>query len=148
MREQPANDTNEIRATLARRVLFSSAHFYNQKQFTAEKNRETFGLCYTPYGHGHNYILEVFVSGPIDPHTKLVIDLADLDAMLKEVAALLDHRHLNFDIDEFKAKIPTTENIALYLHEAVLSRLKVWPTLKLDRLRLYETDDLWAEVTA
>ena len=132
---------------MARRRTFSSAHFYHQPQFSQEKNLEIFGRCFTPHGHGHNYVLEVFIAGPIDPETRLIVNLTELDQVLLKVVDPLDHRHLNFDVPEFSKLIPTTENIAHYLRSKVIDELKTQhPTLRLQRLRLFETDNLWVEV--
>jgi len=137
-------------ALVARRRLFSSAHFYKQCQFTDEENRRTFGACYTPFGHGHNYVLEIFIEGPIDPESRRVIQPSALDGLLEAVTAPLDHHHLNFDLAPFKGDeglVPTTENIALYLRAEVLKGLGAMsPALRLKRLRLFETDDLWVEL--
>lgn len=133
-------------AVIARKCLFSSAHFYNQPKFSEEQNRQEFGLCYTPHGHGHNYVIEAFVEGPIDPHLRLVMDLAHLDEILHHSTRALDHHHLNFEVPEFKFLIPTTENIALYLRDKIVHGLQKYPGVKLNRLRLFETDDLWVEV--
>jgi 6-pyruvoyltetrahydropterin/6-carboxytetrahydropterin synthase len=138
---------NGERAIVARRRLFSSAHFYSQAQFNREQNLEHFGRCYTPYGHGHNYVVEAFIEGPIDPRTRLVMNLADLDEILIKVTDPLDHQHLNFDHPEFRDKVPTTENIALFLKREIARELLAsHPGLFLNRLRLFETDDLWVEV--
>jgi 6-pyruvoyltetrahydropterin/6-carboxytetrahydropterin synthase len=134
-------------AIVARRRLFSSAHFYAQQRFSRDENLQHFGRCYTAYGHGHNYVLEAFIEGPIDPDTRLVMNLSDLDHLLWKVTDPLDHHHLNFDIQEFKEKVPTTENIALYLKRELEKELQLsHPKLKLNRLRLFETDDLWVEI--
>lgn len=130
---------------IARRRLFSTAHFYEQKAFTPERNREVFGACYTPHGHGHNYVLEVFVEGPIDPAHGLVINVNDLDDVMKTVIEPFDHHHINFDVPAFRDKVPTTENLAAYFEREVRAELaKAHPSLKLNRIRLFETDDLWA----
>ena len=136
------------RVVIARRQMFSSAHFYRQEQFSDEENRRVFGLCYTKHGHGHNYVVEAFIDGPIDPKTKLVVNLADLDQILKDVTRPLEHHHLNHDVPEFAQCVPTTENIALYLAERIGNAVRAHENgnLKLQRLRLYETDDIWAEV--
>lgn len=127
-----------VQAITARRVRFSSAHFYKQEKFSDDENRTTFGACYTTYGHGHNYVLEVFIEGVVDA----------LDSALFAVVSELDHRHLNFDVPAFApsgGRVPTTENIALYLRDRLLERLGTGDG-RLQRLRLYETDDLWVEV--
>lgn len=133
---------------VARRCRFSSAHLYFQPKFTEAQNRAEFGACFSKHGHGHNYILEAFIEGPLDPNSRLVVDLAVVDDILKKVTGPLDHRHLNFEISAFRDVIPTTENIALYLREKILDVLNTHPTLKLNRIRLYEYDDLWVEVIA
>ena len=143
------NDVGSMENGLvARRRLFSSAHFYKQQKFTDAQNKAEFGACYTPHGHGHNYVVEAFVSGPIDPTTRLVVNLADLDVMLDAATSALEHRHLNYDVPELSTLVPTTENIALYLLKKINEELLKFPGLALDRLRLFETDDLWVEVRA
>lgn len=135
-------------AVIARRHQFSSAHLYKQNKFTEEQNQAEFGACFNPFGHGHNYIIEAFIEGPIEPKIRLVMDLAHLDKILVRVCEPLDHRHLNFEIAEFKEKIPTTENIALYLFEKINQELVKFPGVRLQRIRLFETDDLWVELWA
>ncbi|RYZ66048.1 MAG: hypothetical protein EOP05_19715 [Proteobacteria bacterium] len=131
---------------IARRRTFSTAHFYEQKKFTPEQNRAVFGACYTPYGHGHNYTLEMFVEGPIDSETGLVVNVTDLDVILKKVTADFDHHHISFDVPAFKDVVPTTENLVSYFFKEIETSLgTLHPTLKLNRIRLFETDEIWAE---
>lgn len=113
-------------------ITFSTAHLYNQKEWSDEKNLREFGACFTPYGHGHNYRLMV----TFKDHT------ASAAALLKTLAAPYDHKHLNFDHAAFSggALIPTTENIALDLYQ---NALKLSP--EITGLRLYELENLWAE---
>lgn len=136
------NDTVNI----TRVVGFSAAHRYHSDQLSDEENRRVFGKCNRPHGHGHNYRLEVTVSGPVDPVTGMVMNLADLDRILKEVVVEpLDHSFLNFDVEHFATVVPTCENIVLWLEsrlEAPVAQLPV----ELRGLRLYESDDLYAEV--
>jgi 6-pyruvoyltetrahydropterin/6-carboxytetrahydropterin synthase len=116
--------------------IFSSAHFYHQKNWSAEENLQHFGRCFTQYGHGHNYRLEVAFQNPQTP-------LMELKAHVKKVTDPLDHQHLNFVIAEFQTEIPTTENIAKYLlkklHEAC-------PRERISYIKLFEMDDLWVEI--
>jgi 6-pyruvoyltetrahydropterin/6-carboxytetrahydropterin synthase len=128
---------------LTRRVGFSAAHRYFQKAFTEEKNREIFGRCYTPYGHGHNYVLEMTLTGEIDPTTGMVINLVEVDRILREVTGPLDHHHLNFDVPYFKDLVPTTENIAKYCFDEVCKLLP--KNVKAVRARLFEAENLWAD---
>lgn len=133
---------------VARRILFSSAHRYEQPQFSDAQNREIFGRCFTPYGHGHNYILEPHIVGPIDPVTGLVVNLTDVDELLTAVIQPLDHQHLNFDVPYFRDKVPTTEEIAAYCFQEVRAQMRqsvLFQGLQLVKVRLFETDDLWAE---
>ena len=91
------------------------AHCYHNPNWSEEKNAKVFGPCNNPYGHGHNYELEVTISGPVDPDTGMVINLSDLDKILKqEIMEPLDHRHLNHEVAHFQTNVPTTEEIAIY----------------------------------
>lgn len=119
---------------------FSSAHLYSQPQWDETTNKATFGRCHTPYGHGHNYALEVgFVIKSADLKQKR----ASYQKLLKELTDRLDHEHLNFEIPEFKKTIPTTENIALYFLKKLTTSL---PDKDISFLRLYEMDQLWTEI--
>ncbi|WP_374028675.1 6-carboxytetrahydropterin synthase [Bdellovibrio bacteriovorus] len=119
---------------------FSSAHFYSQPQWDEKKNLATFGRCYTRYGHGHNYKLEV---GFRVAAAELSDKKESYQELLYRLTSILDHEHLNFVIPEFKEQIPTTENIALYF----LNKLKLHVSEKdLSYLRLYEMDNLWTEI--
>lgn len=132
------------RARLARKVHFSSGHRYFNPQFSEEQNKSIFGSCYSQYGHGHNYVLEAYFEGEIDPQTGMVINLRDVDQWLKEVTSHLDHRHLNEDVPYFKDVIPTTENIAAYLYREI-ERFAQKSGVELFKVRLYENDDLWVD---
>lgn len=132
---------------IARRTTFSTAHLYEQKAFTPEENAKVFGACYSKHGHGHDYVLEVFVEGPLDEATGLVINVTDLDIVMKKVVAPFDFKHVNFDVPDFKDVVPTTENLASYFHSKIAAELKNLPgALSLNRIRLFETEDLWSEV--
>lgn len=133
---------------MSRRTSFSSAHFYANNTFSKSENEETFGKCFTPHGHGHNYILEAFFEGTINGESGLIVNLVEIDDLLKAVTEQLDHRHLNFDVAEFKTQIPTTENLARYcfkkideLRKQKMSDIK----MRLYKVRLFENEDLWVE---
>jgi 6-pyruvoyltetrahydropterin/6-carboxytetrahydropterin synthase len=131
---------------LTRRVRFSAAHRYYRPEWSEERNREVFGACANPHGHGHNYVLEVTVAGEVDPETGFVMDLGELDAVLREeVVERLDHRHLNHEVERFGEgrEIPTTENLAKLIWEVLEGRLGEG---RLTGLRLREDEDLWVEV--
>lgn len=128
---------------LTRKAEFSASHYYWNEQWSEQENQRRFGKCSNRNGHGHNYTLEVTVSGEVDPVTGFVVDLKQLkDVMEREVVSVYDHRHLNLEVPEFRTAMPTTENIAI----AVWKRLdgKV-PGAKLHRVRVYEMPDLFAE---
>lgn len=132
-------------ATIARRRGFSTAHLYRQDAFSDEKNRAVFGACYTPHGHGHNYVLEVFVDGPIDLVSGLVVNVNDLDLLMKSVCDPFDHHHVSFDVAAFKGIVPTTEHLSSYFYSQLRDELgRALPHLRLNRIRLFETDELWA----
>lgn len=118
---------------------FSSAHFYAQPAWDDQRNREVFGRCYTPFGHGHNYTLEVgFRSTSAAPH-----DIKVYQRLLSTLTEKLDHEHLNFVIPEFKESNPTTENIGLYFLEKLKQLL---PAEQIAFVRLYEMENLWTEI--
>lgn len=132
-----------MKTYLTRRITFSSAHRYFQKNFSDAENRKIFGKCYSEHGHGHNYVLDVTLCGEVDPLTGMVINLVDVDSILKDVTDPLDHHHLNFDVPEFQETVPTTENIAKYCFEKVAAKLP--KGVSLSRARIFEADNLWAD---
>lgn len=128
-------------AYLTRKVTFSAGHRYHRGEWSEDRNREVFGPCANPVGHGHNYVLEVTVRGAIDPLTGFSTDLGTLDALLRrEVTERLDHQHLNHVVDEFRdGVIPSTENILAHLWPRISAGLP--PDSGLVRLRLHELPD-------
>jgi 6-pyruvoyltetrahydropterin/6-carboxytetrahydropterin synthase len=131
---------------ITRKVEFSASHFYHNPNFSPEENRRVFGKCNNPHGHGHNYTLEVTIAGEPDPTTGMVLDLKELKEILQsEVMDRMDHRHLNFEVPELAGQIPTCENIAAVIWKLLEPRIS---TGKLDRVRLYESSDLFADCTA
>ncbi|MBA3466381.1 MAG: 6-carboxytetrahydropterin synthase [Gemmatimonadaceae bacterium] len=109
-------------ASLTRRVAFAAAHRYRRPEWSEERNREIFGACAWPNFHGHSYVCDVTVSGPIDDTTGFVVDLGVLDSILREqVRDRFDHRNLNVDIPEFAdgKLIPSGENLARHIFQAV-----------------------------
>lgn len=127
---------------ISRRFDFSSSHRYYRDEWSEEENLRVFGLCALPNGHGHNYVLEVAVRGDPDPDTGMVINLVDLQAAVESVLEQFDHKHLNLDTPYFIRQIPTTENLATVLWGLIREALT---GVRLDRLRLYETDDVFVE---
>jgi 6-pyruvoyltetrahydropterin/6-carboxytetrahydropterin synthase len=130
---------------LTKRLEFSASHRYIRPEWDEAKNRAVFGLCYNPPAHGHNYMIEVTVLGEVDPKTGMVVNLFDLKRILLNVLDEFDHKNLNLDMPYFKDRIPTSENLARVLW-AKLDIQKDIGTLH--AIRLYEDEDLYAEVTA
>lgn len=132
---------------LARKVFFSAAHFYKNEKWSDEKNKEVFGPCFSPYGHGHNYTLECYFTGYIDERSGLVINLFDIDKILKRVVQPFDHHHINFEVEAFKHKNPTTENLAVWFFNALKLEMAALP-VQLTKVRLSEEEDLWVDYPA
>lgn len=125
-----------MKAHLTRRYLFSASHRLHSDDMSAEENVQTYGKCNNPHGHGHNYTLEVTVSGAVDPDTGMVCNLADLDGFVKrEVLARYNLENLN-TLQEFAQIVPTTENLCIEIFE-ILHR--GFPYAHLDRVRIEET---------
>ncbi|MFY9925558.1 MAG: 6-carboxytetrahydropterin synthase [Opitutaceae bacterium] len=128
---------------VTRQVHFNAGHrLYNPRKGRTW-NERTYGPCANENGHGHNYVLEVTVSGRPDPETGYVLDLSDLKKLLeKAVVVPCDHRNLNKDVDFLKGVIPTSENLAVAFWGRIAKRLKRG---RLHCVRLYETPRNFAE---
>jgi 6-pyruvoyltetrahydropterin/6-carboxytetrahydropterin synthase len=125
-----------MKAHLSRRYLFSASHRLNSPEMSAAENRATYGKCNNPHGHGHNYTLEVTVSGPVAADTGMVCDLVELDACVKrEVLCRYHLENLN-TLQEFAVTVPTTENLCIEIFE-ILQR--TFTQAHLERVRLEET---------
>ena len=125
-----------LKLELGRRYRFSASHRLHTAHLTEEENRRVFGKCSNPYGHGHNYVIEVSLSGDVDPATGMIANLADLDAFVaRQVLDDFDHKSLNEDVPAFRDKVPTTENVCI----EIFRRLKSFPEAKLERIRVEET---------
>jgi 6-pyruvoyltetrahydropterin/6-carboxytetrahydropterin synthase len=125
------------RARLTRRYRFSASHRLHVDALTAEENRATFGKCNNPYGHGHNYTLQVTFSGPMDAVTGMVTNLADLDAFAAhEFLQEFDHANLN-TLDCFRDEVPSTENLCVEVWRIFAS----YPHANLERVRIEETNN-------
>jgi len=128
---------------LTRRYGFSASHRLHSRHLTDEENKLIYDKCNNPRGHGHNYYLEVTVKGEVNSKTGMVMDLGELDSVVEtHVIDNLDHKHLNYDVEEFKDKVPTAENICLVIWD-ILSRNI--PSGKLHKIRLEETRDNYCE---
>lgn len=125
-----------MKAHLTRRYLFSASHRLHSTEMTPEENRVTFGKCNNPYGHGHNYRLEITVSGPVDEQTGMVCNLVDLDGFVeREVLSRYDLENLN-TLKEFAESVPTTENLCVAIFELLK---RGFTRAHLERVRLEET---------
>jgi 6-pyruvoyltetrahydropterin/6-carboxytetrahydropterin synthase len=123
--------------TVFRKAHFNAAHRLFRSEWSDEKNREVFGKCSNPNYHGHNYELEVGVTGLVDPKTGFVIDLGELKKIIREeVEDAFDHKNLNIEVPEFKDLNPTAENIAIVIWEKLRKRLDERYDIS---VKLYET---------
>jgi 6-pyruvoyltetrahydropterin/6-carboxytetrahydropterin synthase len=134
------------RILITKTFEFSASHRYWREDWSKEKNNQIFGLCTSPYGHGHNYELHVTVQGEVDEKTGMIINLSDLKKMVNRVLVQFDHKFLNLDTPYFKDKIPTTENIALILFDLIDEELSGQGNFELYKIRLYEKNDLYVDV--
>ena len=125
-----------MKAYLTRRYMFSASHRLHSDAMSEEENVATYGKCNNPHGHGHNYALEVTVSGQVDERTGMICDLADLDSfMQREVLDHFDMQNLN-TLTEFADLVPTTENLSVVIHDIVHRGFKI---AHLERVRIEET---------
>jgi 6-pyruvoyltetrahydropterin/6-carboxytetrahydropterin synthase len=125
-----------VKVTLTRRYSFSASHRLHSSKMSEAENERLYGKCNNPYGHGHNYEVEVTLAGPIDPSTGMIANLAELDEFVQQqVLADFDHRYLNEEIPVFKKIVPTTENLCIEIY----NRLKAFPGARLERVRIEET---------
>ena len=123
--------------TIFRKAHFNAAHRLYREDWTDEKNLEVFGKCSNPHYHGHNYDLEVGITGEVDKETGYLIDLKILKDIIKEEIEIpFDHKNLNVEVPEFKSLNPTVENIAIVAWNKLRSRLD--PKYKVS-VKLYET---------
>jgi 6-pyruvoyltetrahydropterin/6-carboxytetrahydropterin synthase len=131
--------TNEGRmVTLTRTYEFAASHRLHSPRLSDAENRRLFGKCNNPHGHGHNYKLEVTVTGPVDERTGLMLDLAELDRVVQEeVLDRYDHRHLNLDAPEFAELNPTSENLVRVIWERLAPKIR---GPRLHRVTVRETE--------
>ena len=125
-----------MKAYLTRRYLFSASHRLHSADMPEDWNRETYGKCNNPYGHGHNYQVEVTVSGAVDPSTGMVCNLVDLDNFVHaEILERFDRQNLN-TLPEFKQVVPTTENLCIRVYEILQRGFR---RAHLEKVRMEET---------
>jgi 6-pyruvoyltetrahydropterin/6-carboxytetrahydropterin synthase len=137
---------------VTRRYSFAASHRLHSDRLSEEENARTYGKCNNPYGHGHNYLVEVSARGPAGEETGLAVRLEDLDDLVRrEVLAPFDHRNLNADTNAFRGSVPTTENLALEIARRLKRNWRAafpgeWP--KLEKIRIAETDRNIFEMSA
>lgn len=125
-----------MKAHLTRRYLFSASHRLHSERLSPEENRTTYGKCNNPHGHGHNYMLEVSVSGQVDQRTGMVCNLVDLDqAVQQHVLECFDHQNLN-TLQQFAHEVPTTENLCVCIYDILQREFR---SAHLEKVRLEET---------
>jgi 6-pyruvoyltetrahydropterin/6-carboxytetrahydropterin synthase len=126
------------RVRITRRVHFSAAHRLHREEWSEAKNAEVFGACSNPNWHGHNYEMDVTVSGPVDPETGFVMDLKALKGLVEGlVVDDVDHGNLNLDVPWMKGVIPSTENFVVAIWQRLEDRMP--EGVELERLVLWET---------
>ncbi|MBV9072755.1 MAG: 6-carboxytetrahydropterin synthase [Acidobacteria bacterium] len=125
-----------MKAHLTRRYQFSASHRLHSEHFDERQNREIYGKCNNPHGHGHNYKLEVTVSGEPNPETGMVCNLADLDSFVeREIMLNLQFSNLN-EVEIFRNKVPTTENLSRELFHLLREQFRL---AKVEKVRIEET---------
>jgi len=125
-----------MKVHLTRRYRFSASHRLHSAEMSEEENRRLYGKCNNPYGHGHNYALEVTVGGQVDARTGMVCDLAELDEfVLREVLERFGDENLNC-LEAFQHLVPTTENLCVEIHGVLAHAFRA---ATVERVRLEET---------
>jgi 6-pyruvoyltetrahydropterin/6-carboxytetrahydropterin synthase len=138
-------DRAALKVELGRRYRFAASHRLHSAQLSEAENDRLYGKCNNPHGHGHNYVVEISVSGDVDPATGMIANLADLDGFVeREILEPFDHRSLNEEVSAFRNKVPTTENLCL----EIFRRLRSFAPAKLERVRVEETTNNSFEYTA
>jgi len=125
-----------VKISVSRRYRFAASHRLHNPKLSAEENQRLYGKCNNPYGHGHNYTVEVTLTGPVDPATGMIANLGELDPFVeREVIEAFDHKYLNEEVPEFQKSVPTTENLT----REIFRRLRDFPAARLERVRIEET---------
>ncbi|MGB8542341.1 MAG: 6-carboxytetrahydropterin synthase [Candidatus Acidiferrales bacterium] len=134
-----------MKISLTRRYRFAASHRLHASKLSEAENERVYGKCSNPYGHGHNYVLEVTVTGPVHPATGMIANLGQLDPFVqREVIEPFDQKFLNEEVLEFREQVATTENVC----REIFRRLKSFPLAKLERVRVEETSKNSFEIEA
>ena len=128
-----------MKVSITRRTRFTAGHRLYNPELSEQDNLRIFGPCSNPAGHGHNYVLEVTVTGELDPKTGMIMNLKDLNKIIdKHVVTQCDHHNFSVDVEFTKGVIPTAENLAARIFELLDS---VLPSGTLTKVRLFETEN-------
>ena len=128
---------------VTRRYRFAASHRLHAPSLGEAENRQLYGKCNNPYGHGHNYVLDVSAGGPLDAESGRAVDTGRLDALVRrEVLDAFEHRNLNTEVEAFASSVPTSENLGLEIHRRLSANWKqafpgAWP--RLEKVRIAET---------
>ncbi|HWF39443.1 MAG TPA: 6-carboxytetrahydropterin synthase [Candidatus Acidoferrales bacterium] len=127
-----------LKISVTRRYKFAASHRLWSAKFSEEENQRLYGKCTNPYGHGHNYAVEVTISGPVDAATGMIANLSELDPfVMTQVVEAFDCKNLNEEVVEFCERVPTTE----VLTQEIFRRLSAFPKARLERVRVEETSN-------
>jgi len=130
--------------SLTRRYRFCGSHRLHCNALSERENARIYGKCNNPYGHGHDYLLDVTATGPVDPLSGLLLPVAHLDRLVDDIIiSRFAHRNMNVDLPEFAHLVPTTENIALVITRLLQEHWTEYiypPTARLARVFMRETD--------
>jgi|SRR4051812_27950458 6-pyruvoyltetrahydropterin/6-carboxytetrahydropterin synthase len=125
-----------MKAYLTRRYMFSASHRLHCDDMTDAENQATYGKCNNPHGHGHNYFVEVTVSGQVDPATGMVCNLVEIDSCVRrEILERFDHVNLN-TLPEFRGQVPTTEVLSVLIYDILKQTFRA---AHLEKVRIEET---------
>jgi 6-pyruvoyltetrahydropterin/6-carboxytetrahydropterin synthase len=131
-----------LNLTVTRRYRFAASHRLHVASLSSDENKQLYGKCNNPYGHGHDYVLDITVEGALDEVTGKLLPLAQLDKLVHSaVIRRFDRRNLNLDLPEFSRLVPTTENICLMIADLLNTRwsLAMPPRTRLARIYIEET---------
>lgn len=125
-----------LRISLTRRYRFAASHRLYSAKFSDAENERLYGKCSNPHGHGHNYAVEVTVTGPVDAATGMIANLGELDRFVhREALEAFDYKYLNEEVPEFQNTVPTTEALTL----EIFRRLSAFEKARVERVRVEET---------
>ncbi|MBM3773776.1 MAG: 6-pyruvoyl tetrahydrobiopterin synthase [Acidobacteria bacterium] len=137
---------------LTRRYRFCASHRLHAPGLSESENRALYGKCNHPFGHGHNYVLDVSVRGPVDPDTGLAVELEALDRLVgRNILEAIDHRNLNAEVEAFREAVPTSENLGLEIYRRLSSGWgSAFPPNRpaLEKIRIAETEKNIFEISS